>query len=355
MPGGARVQQPGDEPHGRRDAGGGLRGGRPGRGGRGHHPGERPLSPGPGRRGGPLPRACGHVVVLDHTESGTSQAADVVLPVATYAESTGHVRQQRGQRPALLPGVPHRRPGTQQSALVRQPGGGAGCTCVAGAPSAVPERPPAAPPGERARRRPSPSRRVAASRGPEPPGCSIRGSSTSSPRRSPASCRCSRPFVGGSAGHLPGRRHGDRPPAASLQRPHRHARARDRLRAEAARRPAVAARLLHGGLPGRAALAHHPPLLGARMELGAGHQQAAARPRPAAARRRRGRAAHRAAPRAWWSRTSSSCPRPFTRSGRGRSGRPRASHLRIGGDELAGPGHRRVLARSPTSGSPERC
>jgi NADH-quinone oxidoreductase subunit G len=34
-------------------------------------------------------QACGRVVVLDHTDSGTSRAADILLPVATYAESTG--------------------------------------------------------------------------------------------------------------------------------------------------------------------------------------------------------------------------------------------------------------------------
>jgi NADH-quinone oxidoreductase subunit G len=36
-------------------------------------------------------------VVLDHTESGTSRAADVVLPVATYAESTGTFVNNEGR------------------------------------------------------------------------------------------------------------------------------------------------------------------------------------------------------------------------------------------------------------------
>ena len=42
-------------------------------------------------------RACGRVVVLDHTESGISRAADVVLPVATYAESTGTFVNNEGR------------------------------------------------------------------------------------------------------------------------------------------------------------------------------------------------------------------------------------------------------------------
>jgi NADH-quinone oxidoreductase subunit G len=42
-------------------------------------------------------RSCGHVVVLDHTESGTSRAADILLPVATYAESTGTFVNNEGR------------------------------------------------------------------------------------------------------------------------------------------------------------------------------------------------------------------------------------------------------------------
>jgi NADH-quinone oxidoreductase subunit G len=41
--------------------------------------------------------ACGRVVVLDHTTGGTSRAADVVLPVATYAESTGTFVNNEGR------------------------------------------------------------------------------------------------------------------------------------------------------------------------------------------------------------------------------------------------------------------
>jgi NADH-quinone oxidoreductase subunit G len=42
-------------------------------------------------------RACGHVVLMDHTESGTSGAADVVLPVASYAECTGTFVNNEGR------------------------------------------------------------------------------------------------------------------------------------------------------------------------------------------------------------------------------------------------------------------
>ena len=42
-------------------------------------------------------QACGRVVALDHTESGTSKAADVVLPAATYAESTGTFVNNEGR------------------------------------------------------------------------------------------------------------------------------------------------------------------------------------------------------------------------------------------------------------------
>ncbi len=42
-------------------------------------------------------RSCGHVIAMDHTRSRTSQTADVVLPVATYAESTGTVVNNEGR------------------------------------------------------------------------------------------------------------------------------------------------------------------------------------------------------------------------------------------------------------------
>ena len=54
--GGARVQQPGDEPHGRRHPRGGVRSRRRGRGGGGSDPRERSLSAGARRGGGPVPR-----------------------------------------------------------------------------------------------------------------------------------------------------------------------------------------------------------------------------------------------------------------------------------------------------------
>ena len=42
-------------------------------------------------------RSCGHVVDMDHSESGTSLAADILLPVATYAESTGTIVNNEGR------------------------------------------------------------------------------------------------------------------------------------------------------------------------------------------------------------------------------------------------------------------
>ena len=41
--------------------------------------------------------SCGHAIVLDHTDSKTSQAADIFLPVATYAESTGTIVNNEGR------------------------------------------------------------------------------------------------------------------------------------------------------------------------------------------------------------------------------------------------------------------
>ncbi len=99
-------------------------------------------------------RDCGRGRAHDHTESGTSRAADVVLPVATYAESTGTFVNNEGRAQRYYQVFPSSGQVHEQPALAR---------------ATWPLRWPLTP---------FRSGRAAANSGRARPGCSIRGSST---------------------------------------------------------------------------------------------------------------------------------------------------------------------------------
>ena len=132
LSGSARMQQLGHEPHGRGNAGGGVRSGLAGRSGRRPDPRERPLPAGSGCRSGPFPARL-------RARGGARPYRERHLPGRGRSPARSHVRgehrhlrQQRGESSALLSGLSHERPDPQQPALARQPGRRAGRSLLVG-------------------------------------------------------------------------------------------------------------------------------------------------------------------------------------------------------------------------------
>ncbi len=193
------------------------------------------------------------VVVLDHTLHATAQRADVALPAATFAEGSGTLVSSEGRAQRYFRAL--------VDAPVRDSWAWIGEIAAAGATDG---------------------------RNPWPALDAVTAACAAAhPRLHPIVDAAPRRIV-------PRPRAEDSAPAAALQRAHRDARRGQHPRAPAARGSRLGARVLDGGLLGRAAGRADHPLPGAGLELVPGRQQVPAGGSRSAARRARGKAPVRA-------------------------------------------------------------